>query len=448
MLLVKYSKKIVLSLIVLMFVFVPHFFRGGSTYLYAFIPLILGLAAAGVQGCSLLILALSFCFPYAGDFDEYGANVLSGLMRVPYQTMRLSIIALSLYYVFARGRKNVAADRMFWHVVLFSICVLLIDLLRGGGEFVSLTNLMLYTGVFFCLAVLDEFSADLFFDAIGLMFLMSSCYAVLESYWGYSPYAFFYSGFRVFDGAFRARGLLGHPLVLSGFICLYQCVLFSKYFFSKKIDVFGFLILISIGAATFSRTTVVSLMFGVLLFLFYSGVYKSFSKLFLVACGFGLLSFVILLKFDGVVSVFVDRFLNDGVDQRTGAYGVVANVFLDYPLGTGLNSLRHVVQSGDYMSVGYDKDFFVLDNMFLTALGAYGFFSLLFVYTFFLPLEFVKRAAKTMASPARMSAVIACAMLLLMGFSFDVSLYPCLTMLYFLSMSVFIGFRNPDGVDA
>lgn len=420
--------------------FVPKFFLVGlTTLLTPFFFLIVYLALYNKSGWSILILALSFTFPYSGYLNKEDTHLLSEAMWLPFNVIRGSILFVFIYK-FLRQKNNTFPK---YSIITFGSFLVLsffyFEYNKKLKEVLDVLSWFTYTYLAYYVAHEEKISLKQFFFFIDIIFYCTTFYVVQEFIFHSSPYEIIYDKY-IYIEKIRAKGLLGHPLILSVFLCYYQVCLYGKMILFKQKPYLTLLLLIVIGLMTASRTTIILFMVVFIIYIIIEINNNRYRKI--IGICFTLIGAItiIICFFNTYIDNTFQRIYNAGADQRIGAYDVIWQIFAKNPLGVGLTGLKMEIESGKYrFSELFSKELMVIDNMYLSALGHYGIFSFLLIILYMYPLIHFRYYAKDIHNKNLFSLMIMLyAIWFLLNFSFDTNVYMPINLFLFTFIS-FIG---------
>lgn len=193
----------------------------------------------------------------------------------------------------------------------------------------------------------------------------------------------------------RLGGLSCNSLCLT-IILLFEAVsIWSRFILYGKMNYKLLAMLIVALLLTISKTAIIGFLFMSLYGLYVVLISQRKIKLFVVLT-IALVTIMILLN-TFFSELFLDNITRLGNAQnelghRFAAFNGVFNVFLDNPFGVG-EELSYLLDT-KYRTLGWIVGFSTLDNFFLTQIGKYGIFSLLYMmlylYGFFYALKYRK----------------------------------------------------------
>jgi len=385
-----------------------------------------------IAGFSFVLIGLSFCIPYSIVTDNASLNNVSWWL---YLLVRLVILFSFFYFIFFRGKKIYPLSN---GVIIISCLILFLSLIYSlidsdTKEFLNWVNTIIYFVLFFYISYYDRITLKTSFRLFNLLFYLTTLYVIIDYYTDYHPYRFLYAENLVFSketsSIYRAKGVLGHPLILSALVIIYQFVLYIKAILYKEFSVFGFLLVLFVGLLTVSKTVLIILFFQFIIYYFLSKSYKSLKKNFILITFFLVASFTTFLFNNSIINNFFERVESSEVDHRAAAYQSSFDFFVDNVFGVGREEVMSKIVSGGYSAPGLVKDFNTLDNFFLTQIAGYGIFSILvfMFYFFFLTNSFFYRKIdKRMFRLNLLLGFLWCSL----AFSFNLEHYMCILILF------------------
>ena len=384
---VDYTKYIILLVIVLIMYLIPYSIKGNAVlYVYFFsIVALIGILTK-IKGAAFLLLAISLCMPSGwlgtsglkfhevdvmnSAFDKCIRFLLLGVSFVILFTQKIyrekSLFLLIVSYIFVGIVYSLLADNRNELYLALRVC--------GGcyGFFIICYNDKKITinDIFICLDVL---------------FIISLFYGILDYILHQSPYQFITNATTNINTIGRARGILGHPLYLSGWALVYQAIIYVRYYITKKFGYIQELLCVVMSLIVVSRTTIIILILEYVLFVFLSEGYKK--KFFILVNLFFLVivSLFIVTLYDSVVVDIFTRFENGTITHREGAYEAIWNLFKDNPLGVGRSNIMDEIRRQGFGNGLFDQFFSTVDNLFLSQIGGYGILAFIpIIYYFYL----------------------------------------------------------------
>ena len=414
---------------------IPIFLSKISIIVLILSLLIIWMVYTNKNGYSIILIAMSLSIP--GGIDSNISGIISGKIWYIFLAERLLIISIFIYQ-FRIRKKRIP----FKNVLIIGFLLIILGYIyqlsnNENQETIRFINALIYMHFLFIICFWDNINLKNVFRLIDVLFVITAIYAILEYSKIYCPYSDLYmEAIRyevILNEIPRAKGILGHPLVLSSITILYQTILITRLFLFKKINILLLLLCILTAILTTSRTTVI-------LFLFIFCYYYIFSKA-CVNLKKNLTIFTTTLIIVGISADFLVPFISniserfdDGADHRLAAYPSTFKLLSEYPCGVGSTQVLDKISR--YSNVNLIKDF-TLDNFFLTQLAAYGMFSIIvFIYYFYYFFMFYKK--KHFSQNTFLCATLFFLVYCMMGFSFDIEAYIQITLLYY----GFLGYLN------
>lgn len=432
-------RNIISILIVGIFILIPITLFFNQNYVFlGILLLIIYLSVTQKKGWSILILALVYCLPYSGGLSDENLKLLSDVMWLPYNIIRIIIVFVFIQYFCIHKIKNPIITKGF---VLFSILIIVgifysINT-NNYNEIIDLLTWFIFTYLTIYITQIDKIDLKSFLLYIDVIFYCTIFHVILEFVFHNSPYQVLYENFKS-DSEIQAKGLLGHPLVLSSFLTLYQVTLYCKAILYKKFPYFNFVLLLIIGLMTASRTNIILFAIAFMYYYISEGKYKLIInniKLILLS----IISLLIIkLSFYNYVDNTIERFETGSTSHRIGAYDVAFKVFKANPWGVGITNFKNEISNTNYgFSILYDKDLPLLDNLYLTYLCQYGLFSIFYLLLYFYPI-FYYRKFITCRENFNTYKVMTLLYLIwfLQNFSFDTGLYSPINYFFFFLVAI------------
>lgn len=389
------------------------------------------------KGFSVLLIALSLSYPYSVTSD---IDILSELTWWPVNIIRESIfLVFIVYYVISKYKCEKLKPKAFGVMLIIFVLSVFYSAISysSSQEYVGWLNIFAYTYLFFYVVQIDKIGLSEFFRLLDVIMICTSAYVILEYFFNYSPYQTVYDSINFVDIIFRARGLLGHPLVLSSFILIYQATIYSRKLITNKKYYLLLSLSLVVGLLTASRTTLIVMILEFILFFIISGHYRDVRKFIWILISSSILVFSMIFLFQSQINDNLNRVENGNSDHRLAGYKSVFNLVQDYPFGVGEADLIRVIDIGGYKAKGLIKGFETLDNFYLTQIGSYGLFSIIIFYFYY---YFLIRAFKNRKKnmPAFKSILIVYIVWSLLGFSFNMEQYLCISILMYGIISVLL----------
>lgn len=385
------------------------------------------------KGYTILFLTIMLCIPSTEDKN------LGARFSYLFHIIRFGILLTFIFQLkYLKYRNHIITSNLKFVIFL----VILINILYSFAfdSFPFLLNSCLYypiiTYIFMWIAFNDRMNLNISKNSLDILFAVFAVYVILEFFFNISPYHFLYENdLSSIDVIRRAKGLLGHPLIVSCVVLLYESFLLYRLTQKEKIKLQIILCLI-IGIITVSRTTYILGILEILLWIILNRKYKSFTFYFYFFI------FIILFYFlatDIMSDYFTDviyRFQNDNIDQRYGAYYIVEQLISSHPLGCGPNFME-TIRMERLNNIYFTNTFNTLDNYFLTQIAIYGYLAILiYIYDFYYMFIICFHTKKY-------SKIIPAILLLfftriLMSFTFDIQAYLSFNMIYYYILAYII----------
>lgn len=413
---------IIIFTILVTFFIVPNFIGTNIMvyYIYFLFIVLLLKIRNSPDGIILILLALALCTPSGLAASDIQISQISSLQLIQSRFCRWILMGLGIYLSF--DHKNNIYNKHNSLLLISLILCSVIGFVKTGNvnEIYYIMGIIGSIWGIFYTSHRSKMSIDRYFLVIDILFYITTIFAIMEFAFGISPYQKFYSYLANTNVEYlgRAKGLLGHPLYLSGFVLLYQATIFIRMLYGKKLNIVNQVFCVTCALITVSRTTIVVLFLEIIIYCILSEIYKSSKKMFLFLLA---LSLIIVITFStgGIyVENLIYRFEEGNVDQRTGAWGTTANLLSENILGVGHSDIMHSIRLGHYSTEKFSAYFTTLDNIYLTEICAYGIagiFTLIFYYQF-LYFSYKKRKK----SPTMFKSVLFLHIVIsLIGFSFN-----------------------------
>jgi oligosaccharide repeat unit polymerase len=371
--------------ILLCFIFFPLFFFTKIEFLSLFVAgCILILSFAFKKSISILVLGISFTIPY----NTNNSDIAAVYIWWPVNIIRGLILFWLVVKLFNKRQKNKVLSL---EIVFTFIAILLITLFYSinNGDFsdvINWLNTFIYFYLFFYLVYNENNTINYYFKLFDVIFICTVVYVILEFIFKISPYQILYVSGSIGEVDYyeeRARGLLGHPLLLSSFIVIYQTTLYLRLILFNKFKYILFLLTVVVGILTNSRTTILVMVFFVIYYFFINKIYKSPKKLMLLFFTLIMGCLAIFSTMESFVEKNIERFHENAAGHRMAGYQTTFQYFSDHNFGTGYTNLFTNIKRGGYAAKGLIENFGTFDNFFLTQIAAYGIFSILIFYFYF-----------------------------------------------------------------
>ena len=410
------------------FIGIPFFFLNIAPVTFILFAYLIWMVFKGKKGYTLVLISIALCIP--GGVDGNISQNISDKVWYLFTIERITIIIIFLYNYFILKKEIPYPNALFLAIMIVLIGYFYSLYNNASSEYINYINSVIYIHLFFIICFWERIKLKNALILIDIIFILTTLYALFEYLHIYCPYDNIYAQAIRYDDILkeipRAKGLLGHPLVLSGITIIYQAVIVIRLFIFKRVNPFLLILCLVSTAITTSRTTVIVL---IIIFLYYYINSKMYSKikqnvilLLIIFCSFALFSNII----SPLLTNIIERF-DDGADHRVAAFPSVLRLFLDNPLGVGSTQVTHrIIEYADFNLI---RDF-TLDNFFLTQIASYGVLAILFfMYYFF---YFYKSIKFRHSYPIFYKCTLLLFLIFaLMGFSFDIEAYMQILLLYY-----------------
>lgn len=397
---------------------------GGSVGIYAIGVYIFWMILTGKVGYSFVIMSLGLCIPLVSG-NSVAIEAWNGNTVHIYNVLRISIIAALLYQLHHKGRIRY---RLPLFIGLATV------LLATGYDLhgvIGAINFFIYMHLFFVVVRNEWLAFDQGFMLLALIFCILALYAVLEYHFQICPYEAIYRrsiryGWELINIP-RAKGILGHPLIMGGVTVAFQAMLLIRLYVTGKLHTGLELLCLYMGAINVSRTTAVVLIMEVLLFLWIQST-RGWLRRWVPIAVAGLMLYCVAGRYiDALVINYFSRF-GESISHRVASYPTVLRMWLDHPLGVGPQNIFRIV--GEYAGSGFLRNFYTLDNFYLTQIASYGVLAFIPIvnYLVYLLMAFLQR--NEMRSLFRFMLLLFvpwCAI----GFSFDIEVHANLCLLFY-----------------
>lgn len=422
--------------IMTLFAITPYvIFDYSYPFCICFSLLILFFVATNKAGYSCIIFAYNQMLPL-GDFHlKRGASsfYICYLCTLLCAVILLAVKKKKIDYNFSPLLKISAV--MVCFAIIFAIKADLFTEVRDVSYY------LISTVVFFYICLNDPMSLKQFYAVLNIIFYFTLFFVLQENVFHNSPYKSFYA-LLPGDLATRGKGLMGHPLILSSFVCFYHAVLLSKAFILKKWDIFNFVLIIPLIVLSASKTALIIVAISWVVYFLLSQSYKRILSYIAVA-GVAAIAFFVFPTFEKIISKQIDRVANSNVNQRIGSYSVATQIFENNIFGIGMSrdALRQELGgAGSYqLNSNYDFKFLIFDNAYLTALTSYGVLGFVLFLVYFQPLAAIwKYRRRANLKPHVYSVLLFFLILMIQNISFDSYFYFPINSFYFLVLALII----------
>lgn len=381
----KSMKYLIVPLLIFTMVLIPYTIEGNAPLYITAIALMAVLGVCfKIPGFEFLLIAIVLCIPSGWDgtsglvFPEVD-NMTGALGR-----FNQYLIPAVGYYLLLNNSFNKKKTILFLTFGVLFVGLIQLVLTYETKDIRMILNIIGCSYAFMLICLFDK-KCDLkdAFLYIDVLFIMSLMYGILEYVFRQSPYQYITDATTSITEIGRARGILGHPLYLSGLALIYQSIIYVRYILLNKFGYVQELLCVIMALIVVSRTTIVVMVLEYILFVVLTKGYRSV-KFWIANFVVLLIGSILILKFaDSIVIDIFTRFVEGNVDHREGAFETVYLLFLDNPFGVGYSNIMDTIWKGGYAASGFESDFSTVDNLFLSQLAAYGIFSLVKIFYYF-----------------------------------------------------------------
>lgn len=418
-----------------LFLIVPFLIFNYSYYLcFGVAVLIMYMALANKRGGTCVIFAYSLMIPYNG-LEGISVGVT---FYIPY-------VAISLWYIINLFFKKQKINYNFFKINIISVMLIFIAFIFAvkNSSYIEIRDILPYLiaiNLFFYICFLDKITLSQFFCILDIIFYFTLFFVIQENIFHKSPYQNIYNNLTP-DFQLRAKGIIGHPLVLSSFLSFYHMALIIKGLIFKKWSIFNLILLLPLIVLLATKTIIVLIIASWTIYFILSKSYKMI-KFYLVLSFSVFITFQTFPLFKGFVTEPLARVIESRPEQRLGAYSVATQVFENNILGIGLtrDALKNELNRSTYtLNSNYDVSFLIFDNSYLTALASYGILAILLFFPYINPILFFrKRITGAVYKKYKNSIFLLFSIWFLQNFSFDTILYFPVNSFYFMMMAFII----------
>ncbi|MBM6720999.1 O-antigen ligase family protein [Bacteroides gallinaceum] len=390
------------------------------------------------NGYTLLLLTMALCIPNTSNAsDESISKVFSLLFHV----IRIGILFTLIFQCFVLKIKNNIIPRSLKYVIIAFIFLNFFYAVAFNDFSLFLNGCFYYpitTYAFLYITYNDNINLEKSSKLFDFIFAIFSFYVILEFVFNISPYDFLYNNFLDvlnIESIGRAKGLLGHPLMVSCVVLLYEVFLLYRLVKKEKV-IIQIILCIIIGILTVSRTTYLFGLIEIFFWIILNKKYKS-STFYLLFISFLIISlWIITNMMNEYINDVIYRFQNDNIDQRLGAFDIVSKLLSKHPLGCGSDFFSTIRKEGISNAL-FTNTFETLDNYFLTQLSIYGYLGILvFVYDYFFAIRIcIHGKIFKQISP---HIILLFIVRFVMSFSFDVHAYMIFNMIFYYILAFVI----------
>lgn len=356
---------------------------------------------------NLVIIAISACIPLGYGSGDIKIPIFENMQLWQARFIQWILMFFGVYSLLTIKSIDINRKNMKILLLCLILCTLVgfVNTNNKQEIYFSLGIIGVVVGMFF-VSYRCNISFKNYFKVIDFIFYLIVCYAFFEFILRLCPYNQYYNLLIGTNAEFfgRAKGLLGHPLLLSGVVLLYQAVLFVKTFYKLKINIVNQILCIVCALITVSRTTLVVLSIEFILYLIFTQSYKSVKKFIIY-----LLCLIIILF--GVIE-FGEQYLTDlfirieegNIDHRLAGWKTTYNLLSENYFGVGHTDIMDAIRKGGYATYGFATGFTTIDNVFLGELCSYGILGILTILFYYQYLIFAFKKRKT--TPVKYKSIL------------------------------------------
>jgi len=311
-------------------------------------------------------------------------------------------------------------------------------LFSGRSEDIMLPVMLIATTVGFNFVLnADIDQQKLLRVSMHVIFLCVAVTTLREIIFGLCPYPYDVGGRIMSDAeiAIRAKGLFMHPLVLSGFLALFQCFLVQERRHALSLVIAEQILLLFLITLTALRTAIIAVVAVAIINYAISVKDMKVRNVVLGAAGALVVAFMLFgLSHIYNLDAILARLAEKGGSHRIAAYQSAFLIFMNNPIGVGYGGiLDALIGLRLQLPPDFSLDVGVMDNAFLTQIAAVGVFGIPIFIAIYLPL-----ITTPMSFRSRATIV---SVFVLLCFSFDVCYYSVLNCMLF---SVLFSMREID----
>lgn len=387
--------------------------------------------AKGSKGATFVIMAIALCIPHVSYKDSLTSLAFSTHFAWLNRTIYLCLLASALILLFNNnGRKLNKTIKNLYLIV--SIAWILASLRFGVNEAVSCLWSFLVIPVFFWICQKDKVTWSDFYYMFTVIFLCVSFYALLEFLFQINPYSSVLSRVSMFDDSLfairRACGILGNPLLMTGFAMSYHTILLVNYQRTGQISIPLLLLSMIVLFATGSRTAVYTVFIVWLIFIVYIGrVGRVKTNPVLVMLIAGVMLYCVAeMAFPDYLDFFFSRF-GEGSEHREAGLQTALNIWGANPWGVGRAGTEDAFLN--FAADGFVTGMQTVDNAYLTFFITDGYlFFIPLLFYFFIPFYTLRLSFKNKQYKV---AFVLLVPYLVCGLSFNINSFMQLNILYF-----------------
>lgn len=381
----------------------------------------------GKRGFSLVLISISLTIPSVVDINSaYVTNQLAWIFR----NLLLSVISTIVFIIY---KKQSLKDFSFiWKPAIIYILLNFLYFIGTSCSFQTSFVNIIYITFLFIICKIDKLDIYALIPLLNLIFILVFLYAVFQFGFSWCPYNWIYNLRNFYDleslsTTMRAVGIQGNSLVLSAITLFYQSFIYvcllQGFKINKVLFILSFIVLILTG----SRTAFIGLLLLYIVYLVYSGVFNTFSKIMRNVLFLFLICAIIYIFFRDNISYIYDRIQNEGSSHRFAAYICVWNLFIDNVTGVGIDNVE--IELINYATYNFIKGFTV-DNFYLRQIAAYGILSLPVFYIYYL--YFFQAYKSKKRFPIKYKSILFLTITWsLIGFSFNLECYVTLLFVFY-----------------
>lgn len=345
----------------------------------------------------------NYCLPISLLFFMYPSQLASGdstvhskwyLSKFIGDFIIIGIIFAQYYSIF---HKSKSICFKYQNYLIFSICsgFLLHSFYYfhfhgiNSWELLNYTYIIIVSVCFTQILAIRNISIKYIYSLMDVVFVALFFYGVLEFFFNISPYNELYNvkGSDYSLHLQRVKSLCGHPLILVGFMSIYQISLYARLLQknTSKFTIILALLVLLLAILSFSRTIIYALIIGYVGMLVIVGRRIRISKIILSAIFIILAYSFLFSSFDKEIGMFTER-VESSVGSETNrfaAFETSMRIFQKFPMGIGYN-LKSAIQDGKIKIPSQFEDH-VLDNNFLSTFCEYGIFCFMGFFLIFYP---------------------------------------------------------------
>lgn len=313
---------------------------------------------------------------------ETASAMIKGQIYWIFLWMRVLIVAIFLSNLYIRHKTIPFTSPLVIGIVSILLGAFYFFAFGDSKDLTTWIWDFVYVILFFYNCMFERFSLKTSYILFSTLFFLLSFYAITDYFFHFTPYNLLYVIHDLeldssSNDVYRARGLTGHPLLLSAQAGLYIGIILFKFTINREYDLFMIimvLLALFVSLLTASKTSLLVIAGELLYFIYLSA--KTKQTMHMIA-----MSFIIILiaavtsdYWSSQYDNFIFRLYNSGTEHRVAAYSSVANLFSDNPFGVGIDNINTEIKR--YATYGLIKDF-TLDNFFLRQIAAYGVFAII-----------------------------------------------------------------------